>query len=207
MQPHKLLLASYLERMFDNPNLLNILKDYKKLAFIPTASILKDWPAYFKEVIQPLFNKINIEVVCLEISTQTQEQIAVTLSDCDMVYVGGGNTYVLLEHIKKSGFAYALKLFLAKGGLYIGSSAGACVATPDISAGVKMEKPEYAHLDNTEALGLFPWSIIAHFKQADKYGEIANEIAADLKAQHQPAIMLQDHQALYIENGVIEIIG
>ena len=208
MLNHKLLLASEFNVVLDNPVIPQLLAGCKKLVFISTASKFERYSTYAPTQGIDKLAAMGIETTPLELSVTPPILVYEKLIQADIVYIGGGNTFVLLEHMNKTSFTAALKAFLTKGGLYIGSSAGACVACPNIGFIAPMDQPEQADLADYTAMGLVPWAVVPHFKQANtSYGVIAAEIAASLKAQHQPSIILQDHQALYIENGVMEIIG
>ncbi|NCN99296.1 type 1 glutamine amidotransferase-like domain-containing protein [Candidatus Pacearchaeota archaeon] len=55
------------------------------------------------------------------------------LENFGAIYIGGGNTYKLLDEIRKSGFDKLMIDFLWKGGIIYGGSAGAIVLGKDIS--------------------------------------------------------------------------
>lgn len=61
-----------------------------------------------------------------------EKNYARELLDSDLIYVNGGNTYYLLDWVKKSGFDGIIREFLQKGGLYIGASAGSLIAGASI---------------------------------------------------------------------------
>ena len=56
-----------------------------------------------------------------------------------MIFVGGGNTFFLLQELKRSGADKIIAQEVAKGKFYIGESAGAIAACPDIGYSAVMD--------------------------------------------------------------------
>jgi dipeptidase E len=50
----------------------------------------------------------------------------------DIIYLAGGNTFYFLKHLRASGFLTELEIFIARGGIVAGLSAGAIILTPNI---------------------------------------------------------------------------
>jgi glucokinase len=55
----------------------------------------------------------------VDLRQETQASLAEKLPQYDAVFVSGGNTFRLLECMKKSGFTALIKEFLEKGIIYI----------------------------------------------------------------------------------------
>jgi dipeptidase E len=55
------------------------------------------------------------------------------IADCDLMYFGGGNTFYILDMIRKNKIDKVVKKFIKANKLYIGISAGALIPSPDIS--------------------------------------------------------------------------
>jgi len=54
------------------------------------------------------------------------------LNAFDLLFVGGGNTFRLLDHVRRHGFIDPVRAFVVAGGSYYGGSAGAVLATDSI---------------------------------------------------------------------------
>ncbi|HYD03174.1 MAG TPA: Type 1 glutamine amidotransferase-like domain-containing protein [Alphaproteobacteria bacterium] len=52
--------------------------------------------------------------------------------DYDLMYVGGGNTFYILDALRKSGLDRIISKFAKSGKLYLGASAGALLVCPSI---------------------------------------------------------------------------
>ncbi|MGD9650118.1 MAG: Type 1 glutamine amidotransferase-like domain-containing protein [Dongiaceae bacterium] len=204
----KLLLASDFDRIFSKPSVQAILSGYKNLLFIPTASYHKDYQTYFENNVRKVFETIGIASELLEISDKSHAQVRSALEKCDIVYIGGGNTFFLLEKLKQCNFKEALDDFLKKGGLYIGSSAGAIAACPDIGFIAPMDDPSIAKLSDNKGLGLVDFSVLPHLenKEYEEYAAAALEIANNLIKQKGLSFGLRDDQALWIRNEYVEIL-
>lgn len=124
------------------------------------------------------------------------------LSDCDLIYLIGGNTFCLLDVINKSSFRDFLPEFLGTGKSIWGGSAGACVCCPDIDYIRAMDEPEKSDLKSTVGLGLTDLYIIPHFHT--KHHAAALECLKN--NPDKKIICLRDEQAIYIDRNSIEIL-
>src|SRR5262249_29591607 len=77
----------------------------------------------------------------------------------EAVFVGGGNTFRLLDRLQRSGAAATIAARARAGMPYAGSSAGSVIAAPTIRTTNDMPIVEPATLT---ALGLVPFQINAH---------------------------------------------
>ena len=60
-----------------------------------------------------------------------KEEISSILHKCDYIYITGGNTFFLLQELKRKGVDKIISKQVKLGKLYIGESAGAIIASPD----------------------------------------------------------------------------
>lgn len=82
------------------------------------------------------------------------------LNRVEAVVIPGGNTYVLLERLSQSGLLDVLRQRIREGLPYVGSSAGANVAGPNI---LTTNDWNVVGLNQFEALGLVPFNINPHY--------------------------------------------
>lgn len=202
----KLLLASEFEVIFPRPDVQDILKGYKKAVFIPTASYNTDYQTYFVTCVQKNFDSIGIESSLLEVSDKSFDEVTQSLEAHDIVYVGGGNTFYLLEKLNNCDFSKALGPFFEKGGLYIGSSAGAVVACPDIEFIKPMDEPEVVNLTSYQGLNLINLPIIVPHMDHKGYSAAAAQIISTLSHAGQQSYNLLDNQAVYVADDHIEML-
>ena len=82
--------------------------------------------------------------------------------DIDILYVSGGNTFETLEKIRKCHFDSEIIRYVHSGVTYIGGSAGAHIASADISHVAKYDTVPKGMTD-FRGLGLFDGVLICHF--------------------------------------------
>lgn len=68
----------------------------------------------------------------LEISTATQEEITKKLRNNDAIYVSGGNTFFLLQELRRTGADKLIVEQINAGKLYVVESAGAIILSKNI---------------------------------------------------------------------------
>lgn len=101
----------------------------KTVTFIPTASI-PEKVVFYVEAGKKALEKLGLTVDELEISTATPKDIANTLQKNDYIYISGGNTFFLLQELKRTGADKIITEQVNCGKLYIGESAGSIAASP-----------------------------------------------------------------------------
>ena len=123
--------------------------------------------------------------------------------DYDAVYICGGNTFFILDKMRKNKLLGALKKYVKSGGLYIGVSAGSIIAGPDISiAGWGSEGDiNEINLKNLRGLGITNISIFPHYK--DKLKKEVDEFRDETGCCVES---LKDGQALQINGKIISKI-
>jgi peptidase E len=110
-----------------------------KIVVIPTAAKVygNDYKKTFlrDELVEQGFIKKNIKIIELEHNISYSE-----INTYDSIFIGGGNTFLLLDLIRKHKFSNVVNRFLVDGGVYVGISAGSIVAGPNIAvAGISDE--------------------------------------------------------------------
>jgi dipeptidase E len=123
----------------------------------------------------------------------------------DAVFLGGGNTFVLLDQLRKSYFDELLISMHRAGKILIGESAGALVLGPTIAPIRFIDEPERApELSDFAGLGLLPFFPAVHFGRSeylDQYASIT-QAAFSLKL---PVLALRDADSALIRRGLIEL--
>lgn len=123
----------------------------------------------------------------------------------DAVFLGGGNTFVLLDQLRKSYFDELLISMHRAGKILIGESAGALVLGPTIAPIRFIDEPERApELSDFAGLGLLPFFPAVHFGRSeylDQYASITQS-AFSLKL---PVLALRDTDSALIRRGLIEL--
>ncbi len=132
-----------------------------KIAFIPTAANIeagdKGW--FLKQITDLYkFGAKDVDIVDISLSDIDWKH---RLKSADIVYLGGGNTFFLLEMIRKSGVDVWLKENMDQ--VFVGASAGSIVLTPSIAiAAVEPGDENHNGLKDLTALSLVDFEISPH---------------------------------------------
>lgn len=177
-----------------------------KLAFIPTAANVE--PGDKSWMIDDLnnFRKAGFEVDIVDISAVPKEVWLPRLSEAEVLFLGGGNTFHLMHWVKQSGLQEELPSLL-KTRVYAGISAGSCIAGPTIYNSVQNLFGEKYELEIKEGIGLVDFQFIPHLNSPyfDRIREEnLQEAAKDLT---EPVYALDDSSALKIVDGKVEVVG
>jgi len=173
-----------------------------KICFIATASHPEENKCYVKRDRERLW-ELGFKIIELDLKKENKNSLGDRLKDFDVLFVEGGNTFYLLKYIRESGFDEALKLFLKRGGIYLGVSAGTMVTGLNIeSANWKYADKNIVNLEDLTGLKLVPYVFSVHIDESnlDIVKNIANKV-------DYPVIALTDKQALLIDNGIKKIVG
>ena len=150
----KLFLTSYLAGT--KKLVKEFLKDVpeKEITFIPTASNTEDYRGYVDEAKQA-FLELGFSINILDISKTEKQKIENILENTKILYISGGNTFYLLQELKRKKILDTIKDKISNGMLYIGESAGAIIASKNIEYNQIMDNKDIApDLDNYEAMGI-----------------------------------------------------
>lgn len=130
------------------------------------------------------------------------EPSELTPDEVDLLFVGGGNTFRLLDIVQRNGFIEPVRRFWQAGGDYYGGSAGAVLAceTIEIADG---HDPNEPGLEDLTALGLLSGAaILPHF--TDQQVAESKQWAAD----HRCVVLgLPESAGLCCADGRATVVG
>ncbi len=170
----------------------------KEILFIPTASAVEEIDFYVNDA-KIAFENLGMKVNILELTKVSEEEARQKISATTFLYISGGNTFFLLQEIKRKNLVSLIAERVQKGMIYIGESAGSMIATADIEYAEGMDNREIAKdLDSTNALNLISFYPLVHYneppfieisrKREEKYGDKLNLI----KINNKQAITIED---------------
>jgi dipeptidase E len=183
----------YLDHAADE--LADFLGDRRRLVFVPFA--LKDHGGYGARVGR------RLETLGLEVETLSADDSARRrLLEAIAVFVGGGNTFRLLDTLQRGGLIEVLRERLRDGLPYIGSSAGTNLVAPTIMTTNDMPivQPE-----SFEALGAVPFQINPHYVDPDPgsrhMGETREQRLREFHEENRiPVVGLREGSWLRVED-------
>lgn len=184
-----------------------LLKDLiagKRVAFIPTASIHEGYTGYVGSA-RTVFKKLGAELTEIEISTANASDITQVFDAADIIYFTGGNSFFLIDQLRKTGTDTLLKQQLEKGKLFIGESAGAIVCAPELSYIEKMDPiPEDYSQSDYAGLGLINFYVLPHYLTAP-FKKVTADIMQSFSNIELCAI--NNAQALSVKDGVRKLVS
>lgn len=125
------------------------------------------------------------------------------LKKIDCILVCGGNTFLYLDGMRKTGLDKEIRKAVKNGVGYCGISAGSYVACPTIeAAGWKHADRNTIHLKDLRGLGLVPFLVTAHFNE-----EVRSVVQTAAGKSAYPVMALNDRQAVFVRDGFAQIIG
>ena len=177
--------------------------DNKKVAFIPTASLHEGYTGYVGSA-RKLFKKLGASVTEIDISTEAYSTIQAVFEDADVIYFTGGNSFFLMDQLRKTETDELLKKELANRKLMIGESAGAIICAPTIQYIEQMdEKPEDYSQEDNEGLDLIDFYVLPHYLTAP-FKKITERIMAEFSDLNICAI--NNHQAIIVNDEGSKVI-
>jgi dipeptidase E len=201
----------------DRPDqLLAMAQGRGRAAIIPNALDLLPEAAWFWTRKQTAnLTKLGFSVVELDLRAHfgKPDQLAAFLLDIDMIWVNGGNAFVLRRAMKQCGFDALIRHRLeADDMVYAGFSAGSAVCGPTLRGIDQVDDPvqtptAYDPDIVWEGLGLVPFSIASHYKSDHPESPLTDEAVAFFEAHALPYRALRDGQALVVDGDRQEIVG
>ena len=177
----------------------------KTVTYIPTAAIAEEIEG-MAEAETRMLEGLGLTVDELEVSTASKDNVREKLAKNDMIFVGGGNTFFLLQELKRSGADQIIAREVEKGKLYIGESAGAIAACPDIGYSAEMDVPGKApELTDYTGMGLVDFYVVPHMGHPEM-GPAANSIIEKYSSVLGLKV-IDDHQVILIEGDKVSILS
>ncbi|WYP28489.1 Type 1 glutamine amidotransferase-like domain-containing protein [Alkalihalobacillus sp. FSL W8-0930] len=177
----------------------------KSVTFIPTASYVEEITHYV-DAAKSAFTSLGITVDKLDVSTAPFSAIRETLNKNDYIYVSGGNTFFLLQELRKSGADQLIIEQIQKGKLYIGESAGSIIMAPSITYIEHMDdKAKGTSLSDHKGLGLIQGYPVPHVGHA-----YFNESVEQIIEKYQSTLNLlpiSNKQAIFVTEADVIIKG
>ena len=159
----------------------------KHVAFIDTAAKFEEVNFYVDEAVE-ILEKFGTKLRRLDVSCaknlaalvssqdelSCEDKILSAISQCDIIYVSGGNTFYLLNELRKSCVWQAIKNAVKAGKIYIGESAGAIVAAQDTRYATLMDENS-PNMSDFTGLNLVDFYVVPHFG-CEPFVEATHEI-------------------------------
>jgi Peptidase E len=175
----------------------------KRVSFIPTASAVESVTFYVASGKKAL-EKMGIIVDVLDVAAASADEIADKLTTNDYVYISGGNTFYLLQELKRSGADKIIIDQVNAGKLYIGESAGSMIVAPDVELAQAMDSIKKApNLDGFDALNLTEFYTVPHHTNAP-FKKAVEKIKEKYAATHK-LYPISNKEAVLVSGDDVEV--
>lgn len=174
-----------------------------KVAFIPTAANVEegnkiDW--FFRQYDD--LRRIGINWIDMVDFADTDVDWRSRLDECDVLYVTGGNTFYLLDQIRKQGFDDYLKTAL-QDKVYVGGSASTITMTPSIEvADIPPGDPNIPGLTDLTGLGYVDFEVEPHCDEAR-----FTTVEAYAKEHGKKMYAIDDQTAIQVVDDKVDVVS
>ena len=152
----------------------------KRILFIPTASDVEEYTEYVDEEKQ-LLEELGYIIDKFDVTNESVDIATNKVKDAEMFFVTGGNTFYLLQELKKKELLPLINEKIDSGTPYIGESAGAIITAPDIEyCGIMDDATLAEDLTDYSALSQTKFYTLPHYKE-EPFAEADDEILAVYK--------------------------
>lgn len=192
-QLKQLFLCSYFAGTF---SLLDKDTQGKKVAFIPTAAKRDSFVKHLMTA-RDVWKSLGAEILELEVSESTPEEIAATLEEADIIYIAGGNTFYLMDQLRQKGADREIYRHVEQGKLYVGESAGAVACAENIRYVQPMDPiPQDYAQEEDKGLGLIAFCPLPHYRSMP-FEEEAEQIYEEYA--HLPLEPITNEEVIWVE--------
>lgn len=196
----KLFLTSYLAGTKELVQSFLAKNDIQEILFIPTAANVEEYRDYVDEGIVAL-KESGYDITILDVATTPHNKSVQAIKNCTCLCISGGNTFYLLQELKRNGLLNLIKQKIQDDMLYIGESAGAIIACPDISYNQIMDDKTIAtELTNYSGMGLVDYYVLPHNGEFPFIETTAQTIK--VYGEKINLIPLNNSQAIIVENEI-----
>lgn len=175
-----------------------------KVLFIPTAGNKEDYTAYIDEA-QQTFRDLGFEIEVLDIASCDRETAQAKIFQSKILYISGGNTFYLLQELKKKQLLSLIKEQIRDGLVYVGESAGAIITAKDIDYNKLMDDKTVAtELSDTAGLDEVDFYVLPHYGE-EPFTDSSQKTFETYKKQLE-LLPLHNRQAIIVNDEQIDIL-
>lgn len=175
------------------------------VAFITTAAKPEENLDYVQRDWRIMKEDMGFNIEEFDIEGKTEVQVMKELELKDIIFVEGGNTFYLLNAMRRCNFEKVIRKLLKQGKVYIGVSAGSIVAGRTIKTAGWFGDQNVAGIRNLKGLNLVPFDIFVHYKP--EHGEIIRQKIANPRKRAKNLKIITDEQAILVQGKEVDLIG
>ena len=201
-----LFLTSYLAGTIEK--LVNLLQKEqsgeKNILFIPTAGNVEEYTGYIDEG-QAALQQYGFKLDVLDIANTDLQQCHTVFLNATIICLSGGNTFYLLQELKRKKLDQLLVQKIVQGCFYIGESAGAMILAANIEYNKIMDDSSLAsELNNYTALNIIDFYPLPHYIE-EPFVESVQQTYAKYK-NNLPLVPINNQQAIIVRDNTYSIV-
>ncbi len=176
----------------------------KKVVVIPTAA-LHETVKFYVDTDRDALQKLGFIIDDLDILNVEYRVAEESISNADIIFVGGGNTFFLLQELKRTGVDNLIVEHVSKGKPYISTSAGSCILSRNIVIdGIESLDVAPDLNGDFSALSIVDFYIYPHYGQ--NYFEKSDKQIVSKYYDKLDVKLISDKQAVIVDDDKIDIV-
>jgi len=196
--------SSFADSVNSFKNFVGMNLENKSVTFIPTASMVEE-VTHYVALAKEAFDNLGMDIFVVDISKESRDDIIKNLNNNDFIYISGGNTFFLLQELKKKELDKVIIQEVNNGKMYIGESAGTIIMAPNIEyIHILDDKEKAPELDSYQGLNEINFYPVPHLQNDYLGGKIEQIIQ---KYQNKIELLpITDHQVILVDGEKISVI-
>jgi len=155
------------------------------LAYLPAAAVGYNWLDYTQKAFKDL-----AEIALIDVETMTLAAVEAILDRSGVLYISGGNTFLLNHRLHTTGAIELIQRKVRSGLPLVGFSAGTILCGPNILTSSDMNICATSHF---AGLGLTPYNFDCHYPEEETLRAMCDEWLVGYHVfHHNPIIILAD---------------
>lgn len=155
------------------------------------------------------FVERGCQITDVDLKSISKDELIQHIEHADILHICGGNVFYLLSLVEQKGIDQAIVQSVRDNKiLYTGTSAGSIIAAQSVEL-YKYDEEGLKYAEGRtdfSGLGLVNFLVIPHIGNP-KFGEHHKNMVEHLSKDSQPVLMLNDSQAVWVEDNKFEIVS
>ncbi len=149
----------------------------------------------------------NVDIPYIEMVKSADELATKNMDDFGVIFIGGGNSFKLLNDLKTSGAFEKIMEYLNGEGVVFGGSAGAIIFGADLEA-CRLDDANEVNLNETNGFDILNGiSILCHYTNRTVEKDEKNRQYLLEVSKNRKVVALPEEVTLLVNGGDIQVIG
>lgn len=187
-----------------NKRLNEIINHSKPLLYIPLAMSNEKYSSCFEWIKEELK---DVEIPSIDMITSATEILTKNLKDYCAIFIGGGNTFKLLNDLKISGAFEKIREYINEDGIVFGGSAGAIIFGKNLKS-CALDDINEINLEDISGFDILNgYSLLCHYTNRTKEKDEESKVYLLELSKQEKIIALPEEDTIFVNKDTIEVIG